>query len=258
MAKISRTTNPTSLKELDAKLFSVRTQVHPDGTRIFWLERFDFAGSELESGLQLDCVAHAGSTEEYFRLGTIDNPSHEAHPISELATDRPLKFRFAVYKQGDPRLIAFTDNIKSKDEAGDLGDSLVDILPADLGGASWKLDIPVVEPSADRPVLMVERQLFPTAQAAAKDPWMAVLVMPEVMRQIARIISDNIGSLEDHEVWISGWAEFLSNLGIHPLADDADEIAKLQWIDEVVSAFCAKPAMKGQLSYAIAELTGEK
>lgn len=258
MPKISRTTNPTSLKELDAKLFSVRTQTHANGTRSFWLERFDFANSGLPPGLRLACIAHAGSTEEYFELGAIESPAHLVKPINELAPNRPLKFRFVVYEHGNPRLKAFADNIRAIDEAGTLGDSLVDIEPADLGGAAWRLEVPEVKPGADKPVLLVERQLFPTAQAAAKDPWIAVLVMPEVMRQIAGAISGNSDSLEDPEVWVSGWAEFLTSLGIGALAEDLDDIAKAQWVEDVVAAFCAKPSMKAQFGFAIAELSGEK
>lgn len=258
MPKISRTTNPTSLQELDAKYFSVRTQTHTNGKRSFWLERFDFANCRLPPGLRLACVAHAGSTEEYFELGPIESPVHAVNPINELATDRPLKFRFVVYEQGNPRLIAFADNIRAIDEAGTLGDSLVDIEPADLGGATWRLDIPEIKPGADKPVLLVERQLFPTAQAAARDPWIGVLVMPEVMRQIASAISQNSGSLDDPEVWVSAWAEYLGNLGVGDLAEDADDTGKAQWVEDVVAAFCAKPSMKVHLSFAVAELSGEK
>lgn len=258
MPKISRTTNPTSLRELDAKHFSVRTQTNVSGARSFWLERFDFAGSKLSPGLQIACVAHAGSTEEFFRLGAIENPSHDVNPINELATDRPLKFRFLIHEPGNPRLIAFADNIRPVDESGMLGDSLVDIEPADLGGPAWKLDIPEVIPGAEKPVLLVERQLFATAKAAAKDLWIGVLVMPEVMRQIARVIVQNSSSLEEPEIWISGWAEFLVSLGVSEIAEDADDTAKDAWVDQVVTLFCAKAALKTQISHAVAELSGEK
>lgn len=257
MPKISRTTNPTSLKELDSKLFLVRIQTNSNGARLFWLERFDFVNSGLPAGLHLACVAHAGSTEEFFELGLIENPVHAVMPINELATDRPLKFRFVVYQPGNPRLCAFADNIRAIDEAGTLGASLVDIEPADLGGPTWRLEVPEVKTGADKPVLLVERQLFPTAQAAARDPWVTVLVMPEVMRQIAVVISVNSGSLEDPEVWVSGWTKFLSSLGVDELGDDADDTAKAHWVENVVAAFCAKPSMKAQLGFAIAELTGE-
>lgn len=256
MPKISRTTNPTSLHELDAKFFSVRIHDRSDGRRAFWLERFDFVAAGLTPGLRLACVAHAGSTEEYFQLGTVDAHDANPHAINELAADRPLKFRFVVYENGNPLLKAFADNIRAIDEAGMLGDSLVDIETYDLHGPAWKLEIPPVQPGADKPVLLVERLLFPTPLAAAKDRWIAVLVMPEVMRQIATVIAKNIGSLEDPEVWIFSWAEYLKSFGLDELSDDDDELAVSNWIDNVVISFCGKPTMKSQFGFAIDELMG--
>jgi hypothetical protein len=258
MPRISRTTNPTSLKELDSKLFSVRVQTDASGARSFWLERFDFVNSGLARGLRLACIAHAGNTEEYFQLGSIESPVQDVKSINELANNRPLKFRFVVFEDENPRLIAFADNIRALDDAGMLGDSLVDIEPGDLGGPAWRLEIPEVKSGADKPVLLVERQLFPTPQAAAKDLWIAVLVMPEVMRQIATLISENSGGLKDPESWISGWEEYLVALGAGDISEDSDNIARSQWVDEVVAAFCAKPSMKAKFGFAINELIGEK
>lgn len=256
MPTISRTTNPTGLKQLDAQHFSVRTHTDANGARSFWLERFDFAASKLPPGLCIACIAHAGNTEEFFRLGTVENPDHAIRPLHELATDRPLRFRFLIHEIDDPKLIAFADNIKAADESGLLGNSLVDIEPADLHGPVWKLEIPDTVPGADKPVLLVERQLFPTAKAASRDLWIAVLVMPEVMRQIGRVIAENYPSLDDPEIWIYGWADFLTTLGVSDLPEDADRIAREGWVEEIVSAFCAKATVKSQISRAEAELSG--
>jgi hypothetical protein len=258
MPKISKTTNPTGLKELDAKKFSVRLQTQPTGRRVFWLDRFDFAASGLPPGLQISCIAHAGSTEEFFRLGKVEKPSNDVNIINDLATDRPLKFRFLITEPGNPKLVAFADNVRAADESGMLGNSLVDIEPAELGGAAWKLEIPEAGSEANRPVLLVERSLFLTAQAAAKDVWIAVLVMPEVMRQIARFIANDTSSLDDQETWVFSWAEFLKNLGVSELEEDSDDMAKDAWADEVVTAFCAKPLVKAQFKSAVDELSGEQ
>lgn len=257
MPKISRTTNPTKLNELDTKFFSVRIQDRPDAKRAFWLERFDFLGAGLSPGLRLACVAHAGSTEEYFELGTVDAYDTNTHLINELAPDRPLKFRFVVYEKGNPLLKAFADNIRAIDEAGSLSDSLVDIETSDLHGPAWRLEIPPVQQGFEKPVLLVERLLFPTPSAAAKDRWIAVLVMPEVMRQIATVIANNIGALEDSEVWVSAWSEYLKNFRVDELSEDADDRAISNWVDEVVAEFCGKPAMKSQFGFAISELLGD-
>ena len=255
MPKISRTTNPTSLKELDSKNFLLRTQISANGKRLFWLERFDFAASQLSPGLRMDCVAHAGNTEEYFQLGVVEKPSCDSHQINDLALDHPLKFRFLVYEQGNPRLVAAAENIRSADESGTLGDSLVDIECADLKGAAWKLTLPNDEAGADKPVLQVEKMLFPTPLAAAKDRWIAVLVMPEVMRKIAEVIAENF-DLDNPESWTSGWRDFILGMGVPELVDDPDDLQRDNWVEDVVSAFCSRPAMKHQFKEAVADLNG--
>lgn len=255
MPQISRTTNPTGLKKLDNKLFGVRVQTL--GTlRSFWLERFDYPKSQLTTGLQLSCIAHSGNTEEFFKLGTVDSPDLSAKPLHKLAVDKPLKFRFVIHAAGDPKLVAFADGIRAADDAGLLGGSLVDIEPADLQGSAWRLDLPPMVAGADKPVLLVERNMFAAAQVAAANSWIAVLVMPEVLRQIATAISKFPASVEDPEIWASSWAEFFLALGGGELADDADETAQKDWVEGVVYGFCAKPAMRNQMARTAAELCG--
>lgn len=257
MPKISRTTNPTNLKELDANCFSIRVSTAPDGVRSFWLSHFDLVKSALEPGLHLDCVAHAGSTEEFFQLGTVEKPKNDVLVLADLATDRPLKFRFMIYKPGEAKLIAFADNVRAVDETGQTGSSLVDIEPSDLRGPVWRLEIPELTANGDRPVLLVERQLFATAQAAAKDPWIAVLVMPEVMRQIAQVIVMNPGVLEDPESWAHPWGQYLVGFNVGEPPDEADEDSQENWVQAIVEAFCATPVLKNQMHQAMRELSGD-
>lgn len=256
MPQISRTTNPTGLRRLDSKLFTVRVRTGNAGERTFWLERFDLKASNLPAGLRLSCIAHAGNTEEFFKLGAIDALDHDLKPLENLATGKPLKFRFIVHAANDPLLVAFADGVRAVDEAGLLGSSLVDIEPADLHGAVWKLEIPHDLTAADKPVLLVERQLFTTAQAAANNTWIAVLVMPEVLRQIASAIARKVEALEDPATWMYHWAEFLKGLDAGELAEDADEQSRIDWTDAVVSAFCAKASLRHQMDRATAELNG--
>ena len=255
MPQISRTTNPTGLKKLDAKLFNVRVQ-SVNMERSFWLERFDHRLSHLPAGLRLSCIAHAGNTEEFFKLGTVDAPNLSANALRNLATNRPLKFRFLVHLPDDPKLVAFADGIRAVDDAGVLGGSLVDIEPADLKGSSWKLVIQPLVADADKPVLMVEKSMFASAQAAANNPWIAVLVMPEVLRQIATAISKNPACLDDPAIWASSWAQFFFSLSGHELTDDADDDAQKEWVESIVDGFCSKPALRTQMVRTANELNG--
>src|SRR5690606_30996422 len=135
------------------------------------------------------CVAHAGSTEQYVDLGSVSAFSATPFSLWELVTDRPLKSRFLFNRPGEALLIGYTDGVRALDEAGQLGSSLVDIEPADLRGVAWRLILPEGTGAGEKPNVLVERSLFQTAISAARHTWFGVLVMPEVMRQIAMEIA---------------------------------------------------------------------
>jgi hypothetical protein len=259
MGQISRTTNPTDLRRVDKKHFVVR--VHSDASdRVFWLEHFDHSAAGLPPTAEMACIAHAGNTEEYVELGPVSGFRRQPASIRGLATDRPLRFRFIFNKPGESLLCGYADGVKAVDESGQLGSSLVDIEPAELGGIAWKLILPekLQEPGA-KPNVLVEKNLFPTAQAAAHSPWFGVLVMPEVMRQIAGEIAANPGALDDPETWPHVWADFIAALGVDPPADDfdGDQAAQASWVDLVVEKFAAKGVFKHHMDRAMAEMDGD-
>ena len=256
MPQISRTTNPTGLKKLDAKLFCVRVQTS-NNLRSFWLEKFEHVASGLPAGLRLSCVAHCGNTEEFFQLGTVDKPDLSARPLHKLATNKPLKFRFLIHAQGDPKLAAFADGVRAADDAGVLGGSLVDIELADLKGSGWRLVIQPLIVGEDKPVLLVEKSLFTSVQAAANNPLIAVLVMPEVLRQIATAISKDSACLGDSAIWASSWSQYLLGLSGQEPPDVDDDEEQKDWVESVVDGFCAKPALRAQMLHTANYLNGD-
>lgn len=260
MGQITRTTNPTGLKQIDKKHFVVRVKDDGQGGRVFWLDQFDHAAANLDPAVQLGCVAHAGSTEEYFDLGSVSIFNKAPLSLRGLATDKPLKFRFIFNNPDDSLLIGYTDGVRALDEAGKLGSSLVDIEPTNLRGIAWKLVLPEGTGVGEKPNVLVEKSLFPTAISAVNHPWFGVLVMPEVMRQIAMSIAENPSALDDSESWIAPWANFIAALGVEPpieLEED-DTPAQLAWADEVVGKFAAKGIFRHHMSKAFAEVDGEQ
>lgn len=260
MGQITRTTNPTGLKKVDKKHFVVRVKDTETDGRVFWLESFDFEGAGFGPDVQLSCVAHAGSTERYVDFGAVSTFTATPFSLQELVTDRPLKFRFFFNNPGETLLIGYTDGVRALDEAGQLGSSLVDIEPADLNGIAWKLILPEGAGAGEKPNVLVERLLFQTAISAARHAWFGVLVMPEVMRQIAMEIAKSPSALEDSETWIAPWADFITALGVErPLEfEDDDDAARQDWADEVVSQFAVKGVFRQHMSKAITELDGDQ
>ncbi len=260
MGQITRTTNPTGLRQIEKRHFTVRVKDEGLNGRVFWLERFDFEAAKIDSSVQVGCIAHAGSTEEYFDLGAVSDFKKTPSSLSGIATDKPLKFRFILNESGESLLVGYADGIRALDEAGTLGSSLVDIEPTDLHGGSWKLTLPEGAGAGEKPNVLVERALFPTAISAANHPWFGVLVMPEVMRQIAMAIAENPSAMDDSESWIAPWADFITALGVAlPIDDEDDDIpAQQAWADEVVSRFVAKSIFKHQMTKVLAEMDGEQ
>lgn len=258
MGQITRTTNPTGLKQIDRKHFVVRVRDDALDGRVFWLDSFDYKAAMLNPSVNIGCIVHAGSTEEYFDLGLVSDLRSTPASIRAIATDKPLKFRFIFNYPGESMLIGYTDGVRALNEAGDLGSSLVDIEPANLYGIVWRVVLPEGTGNGEKPNVLVERSLFPTASAAVNHPWFGVLVMPEVMRQVAMEISKAPSALEDSESWVAPWAEFISSLGVDlPVDFDDDDISgQRAWADEIVIKFAARGIFKHHMAKALVDMEG--
>lgn len=254
MGQITRTTNPTGLKKIDRMHFVVRTKEDASHGRFFWLESFDYEAAKLHPYALISCIAHAGSSEEYFELGPVSDFNKDLLDIGAMPPDSPLRFRFIFNMPDEALLIGYADGVRALDESGNLGSSLVDIEPISLNGATWRLELPEGGGAGEKPNVLVEKSLFPTAASAVAHPWFGILVMPEVMRQIALAISGSVDSLDDAEHWISSWSGFIDLLGVdRPIDFDADEIAQRAWANEVVAKFTAKGMFKHHMARAAAE-----
>ncbi|MEA5669658.1 hypothetical protein VA603_19170 [Stenotrophomonas sp. MH1] len=254
MKQISRRTNPTDLKQLDRKHFTLRVADEVGVGRSFWIERFDHKAAGVPAMARMSCIAGAGSTEQYFELGDASAFQRKPMFINELARDKPLRFRFVFNLPGDVRLLGYVDGVQPVDEAGNLGGSLVDIHPMDLDGPLWLLALPSADDPDDKPCLMVERSIFPTAQSAVAHPWFVALVMPEVMRQIAVAISENGGALEDDGSWMGKWKEYFNALGV---SEVPDEDALGDWAVSVAKRFAGSGPLRLQFERLAAEMQGE-
>jgi len=112
--------------------------------------------------------------------------------------------------------------------------------------------------TGEKPNVLVEKALFPTAHSAANHPWFGVLVMPEVMREVATAIAKNPDGLEDPESWLYRWAEFIKVLGVDAPVTTEDEEAAEDWADRLVEKFAARGTFRHHLAQAEAEMNGDQ
>lgn len=257
MGQMTKRTNPTGLKIIDKKYFSVRVENDNHKGRFFWLDNFDYRAAQLDPSVHMGCIVHAGNTEEYFDLGQVSNLNTDPIDIRTIATDKPLNFRFIFNHQDKSLLVGYAEGVKALNEASNLGSSLVDIEPANLNGPIWKLELPQSSFSGEKPNILVDKNMFPTVTSAVNHPWFSILVMPEVMRQIALEIAKENSELDDTDTWIGQWANFIKALGIdQPIESEYDETVAQDWADQVVTKFTSKGIFKHHIAIALAEIEG--
>jgi hypothetical protein len=235
MPAISRTTNPTRVKRLEKTRASVRIlKGSGDGVpRTLVIDRLDLTKSGLAPDTQIACVVNAGLTAQYFELGSVARVDLREHALPELALGSGTIVRIIFYEAAAARIVASIDGIRPLSNEAD-SSSLVSIQPDSLDGPLWRLELgpPTGE---ENPLLLVEETLFGNAKAAAASPTFIAMVLPEVVRQIARRVIEEGADDCDDACWTSRWHRFLEAL--HPRGDIADNDS---WIDGCVTAFCAR------------------
>lgn len=257
MKQISRRTNPTGLSEVDRRHFSLRMSDDGKSERTFWLERFDFKAAGIPAEAMINCVATAGASEQYFSLGVASNFNRTAYAVSELVHNKPIRFRFVFHMSGDKKLIGFADGVRPIDESGNLGGSLVDILPTDLNGPVWELDLPAANAEASaKPCILVERSIFPVAPAAVNHHWFVSLVMPEVMRRVALRIAEDPGALDNDDTWTGTWKAYIDQLNVGAPPEDEDDRVE-EWAASVVRRFSSTGQLRRQIDRLLGEMQGE-
>lgn len=255
MPAINRRTNPT--KALSIAKESVTIQVNRafigDPAKSFHVERLDIGAYQLDRALSISCLAKAGKSAQYFSLGTVGQLDRSPKFVSELAQDKPIRFRLTIFDASTGRIVADVDNIKVLDEDSDVP-SLVDIEPRSLDGPLWRLEMSA-EASEVKPVLLVEQDLFPSGRAAINDKTFVAMVFPEVMRQIAARVAEHRDAIDDEGTWVSRWRDFFDRL--NPSGGDTsdfdDDGESERWVEQCVKAFCRRP----QTARVIASVTDE-
>jgi hypothetical protein len=114
--------------------------------------------------------------------------------------------------------------------------------PAQLGERVWKLHI-----AEDGPVLLFNRDVFPSAAGAENFLPFSSLVLPEALRQVMHKIAEDPSSLDDEGGPWHPWSKWLDAIGAtHPPSTDEEESCSA-WCDEVVDHFCNRSRFASSL-----------
>jgi hypothetical protein len=229
MARISTRSNPTNLIEIDKKRIGI-SLAEISGKQYFRFTRLDLDGLDLPSDALLICVARAGNNSyQRYDLGTVSLWKRDNLPLDSLDLSGSVRFRLLVHAGGDPQLLASAEKLRPVNEAE--SESILPMEPAELGELIWVLEV-----TEEGPVLKFNSRVFPNAAGAESYLPFASVVLPEALRTILKIISDEPEKLDDENDSFSVWKNWLIGLGMGNVP--ADETERNEWCDDVIQAFC--------------------
>ena len=179
-----------------------------------------------------------------FDWGTVASP----HPQQDSRlTDMPPNPSFrimVVTADGSGRLLAllprFAARRESDDDDSPQQESLLWLVPVELGKEVWRLDFG----DYDRPTMFVNKNIPGISEAVRRDQAFRALVFPEVLRSILTraLVVDEYDDDDPDGKW-NEWLDFVREFyedDIPGASDDQGEDAageKRKWIDKAVEAF---------------------
>ena len=201
---------------------------------------------ELPADALVFVEAYRQTTWMRFYFGTVAMVKPpEDRQLKEFDLPDGIKFRVKVTQPKDEHIIlAVADKLPfAKPDEDANRDSLLVAEPADLGDELWYLDLKGSEPS-----FLVNSKAVANWRQLARSPIFTALVYPEVLRQVLLyILADNCYQSEDADDWRSNWLRFATSLPgvntVFPDKTDGDDAIR-NWVDDIVSAFAKKHAMK--------------
>ena len=221
-------------------------------TRWFFDLELDLGGFGFPADARLRVEAWRGNAFQRWDWGTVGAPA-KLGESSRTLRDVPetCQFRISVIAADDSgRLLGLADKLRPKLPV----ESLLPLVPADLGSEVWRLDYGEGD---DMVVLKVNRDLPDFSKAVRSDLVFRALVMPQVLRSILEraLLIDREDPEEPEGRW-SPWFDLARSIlpgrelgGVgHDAQDDQIAHANL-WIDDVVAEFSADrvKALEGYL-----------
>lgn len=213
----------------------------PDAAWCFDL-KLDLGGYRFPSDARVRVEAWRGNALQRWdwgRVGAAAAPAERDRILRDVPATS--QFRVSVIADGNSgRLLGLADKLRPRLPV----ESLLPLMPAELGGEVWRLDYGRGD---DIVVLKVNRDLPDFDQTVRADPAFRGLVMPQVLRSVLeRALLVDREDPEDPEGRWSSWFDLARSIlpgrDLPSVSGDAqdDEIEQAdRWIEEVVAAFSA-------------------
>lgn len=230
-----RKLNFTERTKVPRAALKIALRRESDGTLIFD-PMLDLSSLDVPRDARVFIEAHYRTSYMRFDCGTagaITIP--ENRRLAEIDSRSVVRFGVKVV-DASRRIIAAADDITVSMESEE-GGARISLLPVnfrDLGDVPWRVEL-----ESSGPVLELNNRIDDVERMARNDPGFFALVYPAAVRTILTeiLLVERYDPSEDADEWWSLWLLWARDLAGIPPAEDEE---RRGWIDEVVSAFCAR------------------
>jgi hypothetical protein len=242
MPRLSALSNPTGLIDIERNRITIVLD-ESGGRQAFSLARLDLSGLEIHPAVSVVVIVKRGNSEERVSLGEISNWNKGFVVLNEISEEGTWLFRVLLAQPEGMLLVAAAENIRP-DGQGD-STSFIALEPAELGQRPWEIQI--IE-NDGRAILRFNKEIFHSSGEAEADKFFTVLVLPEVVRQLAEWLAREPARLSEPT-----WEAFKAWLLLHGITDEPSEDSEEEqadWCKRVTAAFCDRFKFATQLSEA--------
>ena len=237
--------NFTGRKRLNNSDYDIRLYEGKESPSTFEVQINKRKELEIPDDAAVWAEAYRGPRSMRFNLGKwSDLTDSQTFTLDRFDPAEPLLFRIKVVEESDRRhpIKAWRDRIRpvTYSVSGQKKKSILPVYPCDLGHIAWRIDWD----DPGRPVLQVNSRINEARDISSivkKDPDFAILVFPEVLREVlTRLLQSDADDEEDSEE--NEWMIFGANLAgqkfVGSEADDEEHSRLIDdWVNSVVQSF---------------------
>lgn len=249
---MKRSFNYTGRERIKRSQISIHLSDNEGGPRTFGAE-VDFAGLDLPREAAVFVEAHYRTSYMRFDFGSVENlRSPSDCRLVDFPKDGPVLFRVKVVGvNGEAgKILASAKGIRAEDHkrGPENRKSILWIEPCDLDHEIWRLHF-----EASMPILEVNNKISGITEIVKRDEMFRTLVHPVIVRRVLEeivvleeVISE--GDLGGENDWRFMWMQFVK--AFHPDElpqyenDYASRLAREEWINEAVQAFCKERRLR--------------
>jgi hypothetical protein len=212
-------------------------------------DRIDLSDIELPGDARIILEAQVRTNLVRVECGTVAKPELPCgQPLPEFDSPEGITFRVKVVGvsgDNDGKLLAAADGLRATtDGEEDSRQSLLPVRPADIGQLLWRLDFD----DTGFPSLLINKFVPNGWNEFARQPYFRALVFPEVIRQVASWVVENLAdALDNPDSPAAPWMKYfkvelgqdLSAMAI-PSDDEGGRQWALEWADEIAEKFSRK------------------